>query len=150
MTETQLETRIALLEKDMSQINGLFDRLDTTIDKLSDVSNSIKQLLAVHETKLTQHESVHKDVYEEIERRRSDIAVYHTQTQVKIAELEKSIKEDLKQLKDTHQENVTQINNRTRSIEMWRWIITGGILVVSWVLSTLVMPAVMLHTTNPK
>ena len=42
-----LQTKIALLERDMSRVSLIIDKLDATIDKLSDFSSSIKELLAV-------------------------------------------------------------------------------------------------------
>lgn len=51
----QMKTDIAVLNKDVSQIAGLFDRFDITIDKLSDLATSLRQLIAVHEERLEQH-----------------------------------------------------------------------------------------------
>ena len=45
MPETALETKVAILQNDMKQMEGLFGRLDIAIDKMSEVSNSINQLL---------------------------------------------------------------------------------------------------------
>ena len=42
------------IKKDIANGNMIHSRLDTTIDKLTDVSTSIKHILAVHEQKLTQ------------------------------------------------------------------------------------------------
>ena len=41
MPETALETKVAILQNDMKQMEGLFGRLDIAIDKMSEVSNSI-------------------------------------------------------------------------------------------------------------
>lgn len=54
--------KIAVLEKDISQIIGLFHKLDTTIDKLSEVSSSIKQMIAIHEIRLSQQEKMNDKV----------------------------------------------------------------------------------------
>ena len=45
---TELLVDIAGLKKDVEQVNQIHNRLDTAIDKLTDVSTCIKQMLAVH------------------------------------------------------------------------------------------------------
>lgn len=62
MSENQQTSKIAVLEKDISQIIGLFHKLDTTIDKLSEVSSSIKQMIAIHEVRLNQQEKTNDKV----------------------------------------------------------------------------------------
>jgi len=59
----EIETRVAILERDIDQMSGFFTKLDTTMDKLSDVSSSIKELLAVHEVKLTKQDDITSDIY---------------------------------------------------------------------------------------
>ena len=46
----------------------LLKRLDTAIEKLTDVSNEIKQVLVVHETKLDQQEELNRQYYEQIDK----------------------------------------------------------------------------------
>lgn len=159
MSEAQIETKIALLEKELSQISGLFERLDTTIEKLTEVSSTIRQLLAVHETKINQHDQTHRDIYAEIEKRRVDSIAQHNLTQTSITAmemnfkkeldtLEKSITDELKSLRKDQSDGLEAISKRTQTVEKWRWIITGGILVVSWVVSTLLIPAMLYHQSK--
>lgn len=79
----------------------LLKRLDTAIEKLTDVSNEIKQVLVVHETKLDQQEELNRQYYEQIDK-------LH------------------KRLGDLRDELMKKIDN----IEKWRWILMGGALVL--------------------
>ncbi len=47
----ELETKVKLLEKEIHDRKGVFQRLDIAIEKLTDVSNCINRMLAVHEEK---------------------------------------------------------------------------------------------------
>jgi len=139
-----VETRLALLEKEISQVSGLFDRLDTTIEKLSDVSSTIKQLLAVHETKINTHDDIHKDVYKEIDKTNDLI-------NTKMATMETNVKKDIedltkeiKGLRAEHIDALEKLSKRTRTIENWRWTILGGVAIISWLLSVFVTPFVMM------
>ena len=46
----KLADNVSYLQQDMAKVGMLVDRLDTTIDKLADISNNVSNLLAVHET----------------------------------------------------------------------------------------------------
>lgn len=77
----QQDTKISSIEKDISQIVGLFHKLDATIDKLSDVSASIKQMIAIHEVRFTQQEKVNdqikgdfKEVNDEVEKLKARVS----------------------------------------------------------------------------
>ena len=51
-------TQIELLKKEVQDMKGIYQRLDTAIVKIGDVSNSINRMLAVHEEKISQQEDV--------------------------------------------------------------------------------------------
>ena len=50
---TDLKVELTGLKKDIENTQNLNSRLDTAIEKLTDVYTSIKQMLAVHEEKLS-------------------------------------------------------------------------------------------------
>ena len=50
---TDLKVEIKGLKKDIESSNRLNERLDTAIEKLTDLSTSIKSMLAVHEEKIS-------------------------------------------------------------------------------------------------
>ena len=45
-------------DKQIDQVYKVINKLDTAIDKLADVSSDIKQILAVHEQRLDQTETI--------------------------------------------------------------------------------------------
>ena len=52
----ELETEVELLKKELHDQRKIHDRLDIAIEKLTDVSNSIHRMLAVHEEKIARQE----------------------------------------------------------------------------------------------
>jgi hypothetical protein len=64
---------ISYLKQDMAKVGLLVDRLDVTIDKLTEVSTNISQLLAVHETKITSQELLLKQQTDLMEKRRQEV-----------------------------------------------------------------------------
>jgi hypothetical protein len=121
----QVETRVAILERDVNMMSGFFDRLDSTMEKLTDISSSIKELLAVHETKINLHSEIDQEIFTLIENRRIASEAQHLAIQAKIVESEKELKQDMddfqksilsemkelrKELKDYH-----SVSQKTRS-----------------------------------
>lgn len=69
MAET-LKTKVAVLETEIAQMAELFTKLDTTIDRMTDISNSINQMLVVHEQKIQQNTEDTEDLFHLTEKRR--------------------------------------------------------------------------------
>lgn len=137
-----VETEVALLKKEVESIQGLFNRLDTAIEKMSDVSSSINQMLAVHEERLTQIETIGATMRTEIveERRQvdDDIKELHSRITTQSRELQKDMADDiekvLESIKDLKQHVVKsndRLETRISALEKWRWIIFGAIIVVA-------------------
>ena len=74
---TDLKVQIAGLKKDVQNVNTLNERLDTAIQKLTDVSTSIKQMLAVHEEKISRQEQIDEIIFEKLKERAGEIDNVH-------------------------------------------------------------------------
>jgi len=70
---TELETKVELLKKELHDQKKIHNRLDVAIEKLTDVSNSIHRMLAVHEEKITRQEEAIFDAEQKIEVRRNEV-----------------------------------------------------------------------------
>ena len=66
---TDLKVQIEGLKKDVENVANLNSRLDLAIEKLTDVSTSIKQMLAVHEEKIARQEQVDEIIFEKLKER---------------------------------------------------------------------------------
>lgn len=139
---------VSFLQKDMAVVGNLVDRLDTTIDKLTDISNSVSNLLAVHETKLTSQEIITKQTVDLVEKRRIEteekIQLLHgriTSGEKELAEkIDHQYDELMAELKDMREEATAQHNalsERITAIEKWSWIIIGGSIVVGIIIDKL-------------
>lgn len=108
---------ISELQKDMAKIGMLVDRLDTTIDKLSEFSNNVSKLIAIHETKINFQEQSHGDVIEEISKLRKESTDQHNTLSGRIDKMDK------------------HFNDRITKIEKWMWIVIGGSVVAGFVIN---------------
>jgi septation ring formation regulator EzrA len=137
----KLAEDMSYLRKDMAVVGALVDRLDTTIDKLTDISNSVSSLLAVHETKLTSQEIISKQLADLVEARRVEtddkIQILHERISSGERELKESIDNQyddlMKEIKEMRAESTVQHNtlsNRITTMEKWMWTVIGGSAIV--------------------
>ena len=68
----KLTAEIKLLKKDITQSEAIHVRLDTAIEKLTELAVNIKSMLAVHESKIARAEQVDDDIFVLLESRRKE------------------------------------------------------------------------------
>ena len=81
---SDLNTEVQLLKKEVSDMKMIYSRLDKAIEKISDVSNSINRMLAVHEEKISQQEESQIRTEQEIN---NDIKELHSRISTNTREL---------------------------------------------------------------
>lgn len=137
----KLTTDVEILKRDIHQMSGLFDRLDTTIEKLSEVSSNIGKILAVHESKIDRQEQISKEILHMLEQRRKEIDNEQDKLEKDVrAEIQNShniLLNEIKELKKSQAEHHLEVSKRLTVIERWRFLIIGGAAVVGWFISQL-------------
>jgi predicted nucleic acid-binding Zn-ribbon protein len=124
-----LKVEVAGVKKDIEQAYNLNSRLDTAIEKLTDVSTSIKQMLAVHEEKIARQEQIDEVIFEKLKERAGEIDTVHRELSKEIQHLEKRLLVEIKTIK-------LDFGARVGMLEKYRWLILGGAIVIGWILST--------------
>ena len=135
----ELETEVKLLKKELQDQTKIHDRLDVAIEKLTDVSNSINRMLAVHEEKIARQEEAIFEAEQQIEVRRGELMV-------KIDELHSRITSNTKEIMTAaasqHAEQNKEIQkirdelkDRVGVLEKWRHVLIGGAIVVGFILN---------------
>ena len=71
---TDIKVDIESLKKDIENMNTINGRIDTAIDKLTDVSTSIKSMLAVHEEKIARQEKIDEVIFDKLKDRADEIS----------------------------------------------------------------------------
>ena len=136
---TEIKVDIESLRKDIENVNTINGRIDTAIDKLTDVSTSVKSMLAVHEQKLDQSEKVDEVIFNKIRERADEIERVNRELTDHINLTEKRLLNEIKSLRN-------DIGDRVGTLEKYKWLILGGFISVGWILSKNLMP--LLHMMN--
>ena len=134
----ELETKVKLLEKEIHDRKGVFQRLDIAIEKLTDVSNCINRMLAVHEEKIARQEEAIFDAEGLIETRRIELTTKIDDLHSRITTNTKEIMTAATQQHKEHTDDIQKLRNdlttRVGVLEKWRWLIIGGSIVVGFLL----------------
>ena len=132
MAVTDIELDVELLKKEVSDMKESHGRLDTAITKITDVSNCINRMLAVHEEKISQQEEVQ---IRDAQTFANDVKELHsriTTSQKEITELMRKqhyeFESEIRRLRE-------DVTNRVGVLERWKYLIIGGSIVVGFVIN---------------
>ena len=138
----KLTTDVEILKREVADMKLIHGRLDNAISKITDVSNSINRMLAVHEEKLaSQEDAIARQEQDTVERKREfekDVEIIHERI--------KNTKDDLSEMMSKqHAEQSQAINSikkdlkdRVGVLERWRWLLIGGCIVIGFALHKLI------------
>ena len=138
---TEIKVDIESLRKDIENVNTINGRIDTAIDKLTDVSTSIKSMLAVHEEKITRQEKIDEIIFEKLKDRADEISDVYRELKKDVEMSEKRLLIEIKSLKN-------DIGARVGVLERYKWLILGGAIVIGWILSKNFMPIIHMMASN--
>ena len=136
---TEIKVDIESLRKDIENMNTINGRIDTAIDKLTDVSTSIKSMLAVHEEKIQRQEKIDEVIFEKLKDRADEISDVYRELKRDVEMSEKRLLIEIKSLKN-------DIGARVGVLERYKWLILGGAIVIGWIMSKNLMP--LIHMMN--
>jgi DNA repair ATPase RecN len=130
MDNDNLDIRVELegIKKDLENVSSINNRLDTAIEKLADVSSSIKSMLAVHEEKIERQEKTDEVIFEKIKDRADEIDSVYRELQREISQVERRLLIEIKALRN-------DIGSRVSMLEKARWILLGAAIVVIFLIT---------------
>ena len=114
--------------------DAVIERLEKVIDRLSDNSLKMGQMLAVHDEKLDKQDRIDAVLFEKVES-------VHREVNRQSAEIKAGCERDIR-----------KVDDRLRKIEMKMWSIAGAIAIISFVVSPIgqrVMGTILTPGTPP-
>ena len=96
---------------------AILERLERVVDKLSDNSTKMGQLLAVHNEKLDKQDRIDAVLFEKIES-------VHREVNRRSEEIKKGCERDIR-----------KVDDRLRTMEKKMWSIFGGLAIISFMVS---------------
>ena len=125
MENDNLDIRVEIegIKKDLENASSINNRLDTAIEKLTDVSTCIKSMLAVHEVKIERQEKTDEIIFEKIKDSADEIDSVYRELQREINQVERRLLIEIKALRN-------DIGSRVGMLEKLKWILFGAAIVL--------------------
>jgi chromosome segregation ATPase len=134
-----METEVKLLKKGLEDQKSVHNRLDIAIEKLTDLSNSIHRMLAVHEEKLDRQEGAITDAEGQLEKRRAEILAkiedLHSRITTNTKEIMSAAATQHAEQNKEIQKIRDEIKDRVGVLEKWRHVLIGASIVAGFVLN---------------
>ncbi len=116
----------------MSEINAaILERLEKVVDKLSDNSTKMGELLAVHNEKLDKQDRIDAVLFEKVES-------VHREVNRRAEEIKKGCERDIR-----------KVDDRLRVMEKKMWTIFGGLSIISFIVSPIGQAVIRNLTDSP-
>jgi len=129
-----IKTDLELLKKEVQDMKQIHTRLDTAIEKLTDVSSCVNRILAVHEEKIARQED---DIVTNEKEIKDNIHELHSRNTSNYKELTVLINQHNLKDEERFHKLKSEFSSRVGILEKWRWIIIGGSIVAGFVLHKL-------------
>ena len=130
-----IKTDLELLKKEVEDMKQIHTRLDTAIEKLTDVSSCVNRMLAVHEEKLARQEETldenEKHFRDNIQDLHSRITTNAKETSQHMSEMERRLLEELQTIRK-------EMSSRVGMLEKWKWVIVGGSIVAGFIIQKVI------------
>lgn len=133
-------------EIELEVLKSVVHKLDTSLDKMTEVSNSIGKLLAVHDERLATLEKTSDKRGDEVKELHSRITTQTREIFEKLESMEDRIEKRITETSNTTsaqhdrintevKQEIKKINQRITVLESWRWYVIGAAAVAGWFLS---------------
>lgn len=122
MANEKIEAEVTFLKK-------VVDKLDTSIEKITDTSAQISKLLAVHDTRLDSQERRDEKLDEEIKVLHGRITENSKEVIQALHEVEHRLADNGTQQHGELHKDIHMVGDRVSDLEKWKWYIMGGIAV---------------------
>lgn len=154
-----LKLKVGLLEKDVDTMGLLCTKLDTTIEKVQELTSAMTKMLALHEERIEKQEQRDSEILRMLEQRRTEtesgmkelhsrITTTDRETRSELAKVEERVEEtvagaisevlsEVKNLRQQQDEHHKIMNERLSTVEKKIWVFVGGAAVVIFILSRL-------------
>ena len=145
-TNSELYKDVVKLKSDMAQINVLVDRIDVTIEKLTEVSKNISELLAVQANRLEFQEKITQQLSVLMEKRRDESEENIRYLREEMEKVEKDLNkvlnekyhdilDEIKSIRDDNSKQHQQMQDKFSQFERWMWMVSGGAVIIAFLLS---------------
>jgi fructoselysine-6-P-deglycase FrlB-like protein len=121
------------------------DRIEAAIEKLTNVSVELKQMLAVHEQRISQQEKNSDELHDVVEKRRDELDLKLKDVYDTMRQQDNIVCDEIQKLRKESTEQHNILASKIAQLEKFIWMAIGGGIVVTWILTNAVNYLKLLH-----
>ena len=121
----------------MSDLEKRQDRIEDSINKLTEIANDLNKIIAVHDQRLLQQEKDSEVLFKMVESRRKEQEDKLQEVYDTIDDKEEKVLKEIKNVRDETRTNFTELNQKMAQVEKYMWMAVGGGIAASWLISFL-------------
>ena len=114
------QVKVALIEQKLDDLKPIIVKLDSAIEKLSEVNISVSRMLAVHEERISKQEEIDTVLFAKIDK-----------------------------LRDKMDSDHDSVLSRLRGLEKRVWMVVGGLTVLSFTVNSPLVASLLTPTPQP-
>lgn len=129
-------------EIELQVLKVIVAKLEETFDKISDSTNTVSRLLAVHDGRIINLEKDTEDNNKELKDLYSKMETNTKEILKEISDVEIRIENKLERASDqscaqhqTLSTKVDNLNTRLEDLEKWKWYISSAIVIITFIIS---------------
>ena len=121
----------------MTLMSPSSDRIETAIEKLTNVSIDLKQMIAVHDQRISQQEKTSLTLETKFEKRRELMDSKLKDVYETMRAQDNNVLEEINKLHKELTEQHNVLSNKINQLEKLIWLAIGGGTVITWFLTNL-------------
>ena len=114
------QVKVALIEQKLDDLKPIIVKLDSAIEKLSEVNISVSRMLAVHEERISKQEEIDTVLFAKIDKLRDKMDADHD-----------------------------SVLSRLRGLEKRVWMVVGGLTVLSFTVNSPLVASLLTPSLQP-
>ena len=121
------------------------DRIEAAIEKLTNISAELKQMIAVHELRISQQEKETSSLDLKFEKRRELMDEKFNDVYNTMRDQDNGILEEISKLRKESTEQHNFLLNKINQLERYMYMAIGGGMVITWLLTNAANYLKLLH-----
>jgi uncharacterized coiled-coil DUF342 family protein len=102
------------------------DRIESAIERLTEISGDLKSMIAVQENRLSQHEKQAEVIETKLEKRREELDTKLKDVYDTIRTQDKAILDEIKAVREEQNKHYACLNEKIAVIQKYIWMAVGG------------------------
>lgn len=134
-SNTSVNTRVAVLEEKVSIYEQMMSKIESAIHTISETSQNISKMLAIHEEKISSSDRADSRIIERLDKIEETNSKEHKEVLDRLESIEKEFKKNDEQLEKRVEDDNKTRDKKIENLLKFRIFIVAGVLIIGYIVS---------------